>query len=126
MMIQTTEGGYSMSNHPSLTKNLRATPRGVLVIRLFLACVALAVFAMLLATVWFQQPIAPAIAADEQSSGVYQMIVVQPGDTLWEISSRLAQNNDRAAVLEQIMTYNDLETSDLKIGQRLFVPVEQD
>ena len=115
-----------MSNLPSLPKNLRVTSRGVLVIRLCVVCVVLAGLAILLATVWFQQPIAPAIAADQQSADVYQMIVVQPGDTLWEISSRLAQNNDRAAVLEQIMTYNDLKTSDLKVGKRLFVPVEQD
>ena len=125
MLIQTTEGGISMSNHPSLAKNLRLTPRGILVIRLFLACLALAGLVMLLVTVWFQKPIATATAADEQTAGVYQMIVVQPGDTLWEISSRVAQDNDRAAVLEQIMTYNDLETSDLRVGQTLFVPLEQ-
>ena len=114
-----------MRSQLSWSKNFRLTSRGVLVIRLLLACVALAGLALIWGVVGMQHPIAPAIAAENPQSDSYQQIVVQPGDTLWEISSRLAQGHDRARILEQIMTYNNLETSDLDVGQTLFVPYQQ-
>ena len=114
-----------MSNHPALTTDLRLRTKNTLVIRVFLASLALAVAASVWVALGIQQSMAPAIAADEQPVMTYQKIVVQPGDTLWEISSRLAQRDDHGAILEQIMIYNDLETSDLEVGQTLFVPHEQ-
>lgn len=103
--------------------NLRLTPRGRLVIRIILIFGVLGALAIVLTVFGFQQPMAPAVAADDQAAGVYQKVVVQPGDTLWEISSRLAQDNDRALILERIMDYNSLETSDLEVGRTLYVPL---
>ena len=78
---------------------------------------------VLLTVAWFQFPIPPAMAADQQQPDVYQKIMVQPGDTLWGISSRVAQGENQSDVLEQITTYNDLETSELQVGQTLYIPV---
>lgn len=104
------------------TTNFQLTPRGRLIVRLLLISGVVGVIA-LLASLWLKQPVSSAVAAEQQDRGVYQTIVVQPGDTLWEISSRVAQGNDRAHVLEQIRTYNKLETSDLQPGQTLYVPL---
>lgn len=99
--------------------NLKLTRKGGLLIGL-----AGLLFAGLLAgALWAQQPLSSAVASDDLGAGVYQQIVVQPGDTLWGISSRLAQDAEQSEVLEQILTYNDLETSDLEVGQMLYVPV---
>ncbi len=114
-------------HHPSIlnrpTTNLRLTRRGRFVVRILLICGLLGVLAVLLAALAFQQPLSPAVAADEQTAGVYQQVVVQPGDTLWEISSRLARDDNQAAVLKQIMAYNALETSKLEVGQTLYIPL---
>ena len=81
---------------------------------------------MLLVALWFHTPLKAAVAQEQNVSESYQQIVVQPGDTLWEISTRLAQDNNRASVLDQIMAYNNLETSELEVGQTLYVPFVQD
>lgn len=77
-------------------------------------------------TVWFYHALSPAVAGHDDSYETYQQIMVQPGDTLWTISARLAQGTDQAEILEKILAYNDLETSDLEVGQILYVPVIPD
>lgn len=106
------------TTHDTTTK-LQLTRKG----QILLGCLIIMTAGALLAVAWFQSPIPPAMAADQHQPGVYQKIVVQPGDTLWGISSRVAQGENQSAVLEQISTYNDLETSDLQVGQTLYIPV---
>lgn len=77
---------------------------------------------LLIALAWSRPGIPPAVATTDGSAS-YQQIVVQPGDTLWTIASRVSQGADHSVVLDQIVTYNDLDTSDLQIGQALYVPV---
>lgn len=105
------------TTHETTTK-LRLTRKGQLV----LGGVLIMIVGTLLAVAWFQSPIPPAMAADHQEPGDYQKIVVQPGDTLWGISSRVAQAENQSEILEQIATYNDLETSELQVGQTLYIP----
>ncbi|MDN6498602.1 MAG: LysM peptidoglycan-binding domain-containing protein, partial [Yaniella sp.] len=66
-----------------------------------------------------------AVDADDEGTANYEQIVVQPGDTLWGISTRLSDNDDQSAVLNKILTYNHLETSELEVGQVLFIPVSE-
>lgn len=105
--------------------SIRWTPRGVRVIKTLLAGFTLLIGA-LFTTTSGHSPAAPAVAADPVDHGTYQLIVVHPGDTLWGISSRLAQHGDRNRVMEQILAYNDLKTSDLEVGQTLYVPIHKD
>lgn len=108
------------TNHIT-TQKLRLTRRGKLVLTglvLMLVAVCVVLFAL------SRQTVSPAMAAEGLQSDTYQQILVQPGDTLWDISSRISQGSDHSAVLEHIVIYNDLENSELQVGQTLFVPVD--
>jgi hypothetical protein len=50
-----------------------------------------------------------------------ESVVVQPGDTLWSIASRVAPNADPRAVVDKLAA--QIGTSDLQVGDRLTVPV---
>lgn len=105
--------------------SIRWTPRGVRVIKTLVVGFILLIGA-LFTTTSGHSPSAPAVAAEPVHHGTYEIIVVHPGDTLWGISSRLAQHGDRNRVMEQILDYNDLKTSDLEVGQTLYVPMPTD
>lgn len=116
----------SRTSSGTSTTKFTLTPKAWLILRLLVGCIALVLIGLLAAGSWFQQPLVPAVASAQNHDRVYQQIIVQPGDTLWGISSRLAQGQNQATVLEQILTYNDLENSDLEVGQTLYVPLRKD
>jgi|SRR5690625_342979 len=101
------------------TAALRLTRRG----KLLVSALLLGMLAFLITLTWSRPAMPPAVAVGNQEAETYREIVVQPGDTLWSISSRVAQGAEPAAVLDQIVTYNALTTSDLQVGQALYVPV---
>ncbi|HIW47411.1 MAG TPA: LysM peptidoglycan-binding domain-containing protein [Candidatus Yaniella excrementigallinarum] len=73
-----------------------------------------------------QQPWSSALAAEEiNSNGDYDQIVVQPGDTLWGISARLSGDREQRVIFDQILAYNDLASSDLEVGQTLYIPITE-
>lgn len=49
-------------------------------------------------------------------------IVVQPGETLWGIASRVAPNTDPRVTVQRIIDLNDLPGPDLQAGQALSLP----
>ncbi|GAA4471717.1 hypothetical protein GCM10023190_01240 [Enteractinococcus fodinae] len=102
------------------TQKLHLTPKGKLVLTGLV--LMLVVACMLLASA--RPAVPPAMAAEGIQPDTYQQILIQPGDTLWDISSRIAQESDHTAVMEHIVAYNDLESSELQVGQTLFVPVD--
>ncbi|MGO8960736.1 MAG: LysM peptidoglycan-binding domain-containing protein [Streptosporangiaceae bacterium] len=53
--------------------------------------------------------------------GMHQ-IVVQPGQTLWSIASAAEPTADPRAVIQQIMSVNALNGSNIQVGQLLWVP----
>lgn len=108
------------------TTNFTLTPKARLMLRILVGCIALVLIGLLATASSFQQPLVSAVASKHNHEGAYQQIIVQPGDTLWGIASRLAQGQNQATVLEQILTYNDLENSDLEVGQTLYVPLRKD
>lgn len=113
----------TMMNTGSSTLRLTLTRKGRRLTRLLLVVGSLTVAGVLTGVLWFGLPGSSAVASDGSEPEVYQQIIVQPGDTLWEISSRLAQDSEQAVVLEKILDYNSLETSNLEVGQPLYVPV---
>lgn len=59
--------------------------------------------------------------ADEPSRPA-RMVVVEPGDTLWEITKRLVPNEDPRAAITRIVEMNGLPDAAVRPGQRLRVP----
>jgi LysM repeat protein len=52
-----------------------------------------------------------------------QQTTVQPGDTLWTVAKRIAPQNDPREVVAQIRRVNHLQSSSLRVGQQLLLPV---
>lgn len=102
------------------TTGLRLTMRGQLV------AIGLIVMltGILVATAWFRSAMPSAAASHDGGSDNYQQVMVQPGETLWEISSRISQDGDQAQILEEIVGYNNLDSSQLEVGRLLYVPVQ--
>ncbi|WP_022869166.1 LysM peptidoglycan-binding domain-containing protein [Yaniella halotolerans] len=106
-------------------QHLKLTSRGRCVLQLTVGLVAVVLAAVTIAAFGSRPPISSAVAADDKEQVTYQQIVVQPGDTLWGISSRLSDNGNQSVVLDKILTYNHLETSELEVGQVLLVPASE-
>jgi len=68
----------------------------------------------------------PAIASDGHSgSAPTQVVMVQPGDTVWAIAQRVAPGRDTREVVGEIARLNDMKASELVAGQDLFVPAQR-
>lgn len=109
----------SIATTPATKPNLHFTRRGKLVI----TTLTLILFAVCLTIVWNHLAGREAVATENQLPETYQQIVVQPGDTLWGIAARVAQQTDHNETLDRIVAYNDLESSELEVGQTLYIPV---
>ncbi len=97
---------------------IRLTRRG----KFAAAIVALLLLAILFTVVWNQLAGPQAVATDDQPE-TYQQIVIQPGDTLWGIAVRVSQQTQQDKALDDIVAYNDLDSSELEVGQTLYIPV---
>jgi LysM domain len=49
-------------------------------------------------------------------------VVVQPGETLWQIATRVAPGSDPRTTVHRIEELNGLPTATVSAGQRLYVP----
>jgi len=52
----------------------------------------------------------------------YVKVVVASGETLWSLASLVAGSGDVSGVVDQIVTANGLSSSDIRAGQKLWVP----
>lgn len=53
----------------------------------------------------------------------YYVITVESGDTLWSIASEYGSNrNDVRQLIYEISNLNELESSEIYIGQQLLIP----
>lgn len=53
---------------------------------------------------------------------VHEQITVQAGESLWTVARRVAPKNDPREVMAVIKRLNDLEGSQLQVGQQLLLP----
>ena len=60
--------------------------------------------------------------ADGSRPGPVRATTVHAGDTLWSIARRTSPGADPRAVIEGIVAANHLESSMLRVGQRLVLP----
>ena len=65
-----------------------------------------------------------AAAAGEQPPT--EIVLVQPGETLWGIASEVTTDGDVRTVMNEIERLNALESTGLQAGQKLRVPVVSD
>ena len=54
----------------------------------------------------------------------YVRVVVAPGETLWSLASLVAGSGSVAAALQKIVDANQLQSTDLAAGDRLWVPTK--
>lgn len=97
---------------------LRITRRG----RIVLASVAsLPIVAVIVAVAMFGAN--SAVASGSESSSVsFDYVTVQAGETLWGLAEEIAPSADPRDVIEDIVSLNQLPSSEVQPGQRLAVP----
>ncbi|MFN0281601.1 MAG: LysM peptidoglycan-binding domain-containing protein [Kineosporiaceae bacterium] len=109
----------AVTRSPVTTRpRLRLTRRGRVAVRLCVVLLgALATAAIVLAG-------GRAARAGEDSRPVpAEQVVVQPGETLWQIAGRVAPAADRRDTVARIVELNALPSASLRAGQRIAVPV---
>ena len=105
-----------MSATSTAAPALRLTRRGRTVLVLLLAALLLTAFSL------GHQDTQAASVAHEGTGPVLEQTTVQPGESLWALAKRIAPENDPREVIAQIRRLNDLESSELQVGQHLLLP----
>lgn len=75
---------------------------------------------IILAIYLFFMLITPAISGKTEC----ETYIVQPGDTLWEICEEKFPDEDPRKVIYEIKKINEMETSALKVHQKIQIPKE--
>lgn len=66
---------------------------------------------------------AQAEASSVSSQKEFGYVVVQPGDSLWQISSALDAKADPRDLISEVIRLNQLTSSDVEVGQTIAVPL---
>ena len=96
--------------------SVRLTRRGRAVLVLLLSALLLAAFSI------GQRDTQAADLAGGSGSVAPVATTVQPGESLWSVAQRIAPENDPRDVIAQIRRLNDLDSSELQVGQQLLLP----
>jgi LysM repeat protein len=97
--------------HSAQGAAVRLTARGVVVLAVLTAAVAVVIVAL----AWLSAP----HPVSSPVPSVPTMITVQPGDTLWSIAGQVAPNRDPRDVVSDLRSVNDLKSPYLVPGQTL-------
>jgi hypothetical protein len=95
---------------------VRLTRRGRALLVLLLAGLLLAAFSL------GQQDTQAASVLGDSGAAAPAVTTVQPGESLWSVARRIAPDNDPREVIAQIRRLNDLESTQLQVGQHLLLP----
>lgn len=66
---------------------------------------------------------ARAVASAESSSAEFGYVIVQPGDSLWQVASSIDPNSDPRDLVAEIVRLNQLDGSGVLAGQPIAVPL---
>jgi hypothetical protein len=102
---------FSASSRGRVCRSVRLTRRGRIVVSLFLLGLMTGI-AMLLA---------PAIQASTPP-GPTRTVVVEPGDTLWSISTSALPSEDPYQAVDQVRRLNHMHDDSIFVGQQLTLP----
>jgi hypothetical protein len=58
------------------------------------------------------------------SGSKYVEVVVTPGESLWSIAAMVADHNEIAAVVADIVEVNQLASADISAGTKILVPIQ--
>jgi len=61
-------------------------------------------------------------ATGSLEGGSVQIVMVQPGESLWAIAERVAPNADPRDVIDAIIAFNHLGSADVMAGQQIGIP----
>lgn len=65
----------------------------------------------------------PAVSTSQEHHGSHEQIVVEPGQSLWDIATTIAPDDDPRDVIAEIVDLNALESSGaVQAGQLLYIP----
>lgn len=93
---------------------VRLTRRGRVVVVLIAAAAAFGAFSLVSD---------PAVSTSQEHHGQHEQVVVEPGQSLWDIAGTIASNDDPRDVIAEIVDLNALESSgSIQAGQLLYVP----
>ncbi len=59
-----------------------------------------------------------------ESKSKYVQVVVTPGESIWSIAAMVADHNQIAAVVADIVEVNQLASADLSAGTKILVPIQ--
>jgi hypothetical protein len=62
------------------------------------------------------------LAASQAHPRTSHTVVVEPGETLWAVATRIAPHDDPRLVVADIVSLNHLSSSSVEAGQQLAVP----
>lgn len=114
------------------------TRRGRRTLRLaaFAGITTLLAVGLVLAWLAVAAVVAPGAVAGDGSEGVRSgatvagvplsttTVVVEPGDTLWQIARAHAPGRDPRSVVDDVVALNDLTSTGVQVGARLLVPTD--
>jgi len=98
----------------SARSRLRLTPRGRAVL-LFLIGMPIALWLLV-------AQLNGGAATGSLEGGSVQIVMVEPGESLWSIAERVAPGSDPRDVIDAIVAFNHLGSADVMAGQQLGVP----
>ncbi len=97
------------------SRGVRLTGRGRMLVRVVLAAVL--VLAASLGAVAMARA-----AGQGQAAPAPRVVVVQPGETLWELGQKIAPGRDPRDTVAAIRRINHLDSAAVQAGQRLTLP----
>lgn len=97
---------------------LRITRRGRAVLG---ALVTLLVIGVLAVVAMFGG--SQAVASAEAGGAEFGYVVVQPGDSLWQVASSIDPNTDPRDLVAEIVRLNQLDGSGVQAGQPIAIPL---
>lgn len=107
----------SYSTAPALPR-LRLTRRGRAVFTT-LAALPLVIVAMFLGLNG-----GGAVATSTAPDASFEYVTVDPGQSLWDVAAEVAPTEDPREFAAQVVSLNQLASSDVQAGQRLAIPAQ--
>ncbi len=100
------------------------TRRGRLVL-IGVPVLGMVALAVAIAALLIGSSINAAQASSEAPAGVAaEEVTVGEGDTLWSVATEADSQDEVQRVIEQIAEMNDLDSTELQLGQTLYVPAD--
>jgi len=97
---------------------LRLTTRGR---RLF---TGLAALPLVIAALAFALNGGMATASTEGSTAVVETVTIEAGQSLWQLAEQIAPTADPRDVIDEVLSFNNLNSSSLQQGQQLAIPTK--